>query len=64
MPPGNSPAPFVMPAFRMVAALIAFLVWALAVPGLLSNPVWQIAAPLAALLVSTFLSLFEPIFGN
>lgn len=64
LPEGTEPAAFVMPKFRMVAALIAFLVWALAVPGLLSGPVWQIVGPLAALVVSTFLSLFEPIFGN
>lgn len=63
-PEGTAVAPFAMPVFRMIAALVAFLIWALAVPGVLASPVWQIVAPLAALVVSTFLSLFEPIFGN
>lgn len=59
---GTAAAPFRMPLFRMAAALVAFVVWALAVPGLLENPAGQIAASLGALIVSTFLSLLEPIF--
>ena len=52
------------PWWRMVAATIAFLVWALAVPG---NPyivgdVGAVAAGFGAIVISTLLSLLEPIF--
>lgn len=55
--------PFRWPLFRMGAAGVAFLVWALAVPGLLERPVWQIVAGVGALFVSTVLSIVERIVG-
>ncbi len=62
LPAGTQASPFATPTFRMVAALVAFLVWALALPGLLPGAVWQVVASLGALIVSTFLSLLRPIF--
>ncbi|MEA2993617.1 MAG: hypothetical protein QOD40_2537 [Alphaproteobacteria bacterium] len=53
---------FVRPTFRMIAATIAFLIWALAVPGLLDSAIGQILAGVGAVVVSTFLSLGEKIF--
>ncbi len=50
------------PAFRMVAGLVAFSVWAIGVPGFIASPVWQIIAGLGALLVSTLFSMLQPIF--
>ncbi len=52
------------PWWRMVAATIAFLVWGLAVPG---NPyvvgdAGAVAAGFGAIVISTLLSLLEPIF--
>ena len=52
------------PWWKMIASTIAFLVWALAVPG---NPIMPpgseaggVVAAFAAIFVSTILSLFEP----
>lgn len=45
------------------AAVIAYLVWALAIPGLIDNPAIMVVAGFGAVLVSTFLALFEPVFG-
>jgi hypothetical protein len=54
------------PWWKLVASTIAFLVWALAVPTspYLSGAAGGAVAALAALFVSTFLSLFEPIFDR
>jgi len=52
------------PWWRMLAATVAFLVWALAIPG---NPyvrgdIGGVLAAFGALFVSTFLTLLEPFF--
>jgi hypothetical protein len=47
----------------IAAALIAFLVWALSVPGLLADSSGQLLAAFGAVFVSTLLSLLEPVFG-
>jgi len=60
---GSAPPQFALPWFRMVAALVAFLVWALAVPGLVNDPVVQIFASVGAVVVSTILTLFERLLG-
>jgi hypothetical protein len=48
----------------MASSLIAFLVWALAVPGLVVTEPGKILSAFGALLVSKLLSLLEPIFGR
>jgi hypothetical protein len=57
------PGPRLWPWWKMVAATIAFFVWALAVPG---NPYLHDAAAavagFGAMLVSTLLSVMTPIF--
>lgn len=61
----NAPAaapPFRPPSFEMLAAFLAFLIWALAVPGMAENAVWQIVASVGAVIVSTFLNLVEGFF--
>jgi hypothetical protein len=50
-------------AWPASAAVIAYLVWALAIPGLIDNPAIMVVAGFGAVLVSTFLALFEPVFG-
>jgi hypothetical protein len=55
-------AVFKWPIFRMIAATIAFLVWALAVPGLLEDAIGQIFAGLGAVIVSTLLSIAAGVF--
>ena len=63
LPEGSpAPDPFAAPRFRMVAALIAFLIWGLAVPGLLPGPTWHVLAGFGAMVASTFLTVLEPIF--
>jgi hypothetical protein len=54
------------PWWKLLASTIAFLVWALAVPTspYLSGQAGGAVAALAALFISTFLSLFEPIFDR
>lgn len=52
------------PWWRMIAATIAFLVWALAVPGhpaIGDSAVKKVVAAFGAILVSAILSLLEPI---
>lgn len=56
--------PFSFPTWPMLSACLAFAGWALAVPGLLGDPVWKVGAGLIALSVSIFLSLLEPILGG
>lgn len=61
------PKPAQWPIWKMTAATIAFLVWALAVPGPLQalggeNMLWAIGAGFGALLVSKILGLLAPIF--
>lgn len=54
---------FPLPWWRMTAATVAFLVWSLSVPPMLDD--WQRpVAGLGALLISTFLTLFDPIFDS
>jgi hypothetical protein len=52
------------PWWKLIASTIAFLVWALAIPGTpyLSTAQGKMVAAFGALLVSTFLTLLEPIF--
>ena len=56
-----------LPWWKMVAAFIAFAVWALSVPN---NPFTQdndmagVVAAFSAIFVSLFLSLFDPIFDS
>lgn len=47
----------------IVAALVAYLVWALSVPEFLANPDGRLLAAFGAVFVSTLLSLLEPVFG-
>ncbi len=47
----------------LTAATIAFMVWALSVPGHPVADAWKMLPAFGALLVSTFLSLLEPILG-
>jgi hypothetical protein len=54
---------FPWPWWRMVAATVAFLVWSLSVPPMLEEAQRPIAG-LGALLVSTFLTLFDPLFDK
>jgi hypothetical protein len=52
------------PWWKLIASTIAFLVWALAIPGTpyLLGAQGKVVAAFGALLVSTFLTLLEPIF--
>jgi hypothetical protein len=52
------------PWWKLVASTVAFLVWALAIPATpyLPGPQGKVVAAFGALLVSTFLTLLEPIF--
>jgi hypothetical protein len=52
------------PLWSLIAATLAFLAWALALPGnpYLDKPAMHVASGFAALLASTILSLLEPIF--
>jgi hypothetical protein len=52
------------PLWSLIAATLAFLAWALALPGnpYLEKPAMKVASGFAALLASTILSLLEPIF--
>jgi hypothetical protein len=52
------------PWWKLIASTIAFLVWALAIPATpyLSGTQGKVVAAFGALLVSTFLTLLEPIF--
>ena len=52
------------PWWKLVASTVAFLVWALAVPATpyLAGAQGKVVAAFGALLVSTFLTLLEPIF--
>jgi len=63
---GQPPVPKRWPWWKLVAATIAFLVWALAVPN---NPYVQgdaaaVVAGFGAILISSILSLLEPIFDR
>lgn len=58
---------FTLPVFRMVAAFVAFLVWGLAVPNIaavftIEGTLVQILSGVGALIVSTILTMLEPIF--
>lgn len=55
--------PFRPHPWPYVAALIAFLVWGLSVPGLLEDTNGQILAGFGAVLISTLLALTEPVFA-
>lgn len=59
----NDAKPFTFAVWEPVAATIAFLVWALSVPPLLSTPSQHTLAAVGAVLVSALLSLLEPIFS-
>jgi hypothetical protein len=52
------------PLWNLMAAIVAFLAWALALPGnpYLEKPAMHVASGFAALLASTLLSLLEPLF--
>lgn len=54
------------PWFKMFAATIAFLVWALAVPSspYLTGEAGKVVAAFGAVLVSTILTLLEPVFST
>lgn len=54
---------FVIPAWRMVAATIAFLIWALAVPGLIPDKTFAALAAIGAILVSPIFYYVEKAFG-
>jgi hypothetical protein len=51
------PSPLQWPWWKLIAATIAFMVWALAVPPLVSSDAGKVVAAFGALLVSTMLSL-------
>jgi hypothetical protein len=53
--------PLPLPLWRMFAATLGFLVWALSVPPMLSD-LQRPLAGLGALLISTLLTLGDPIF--
>jgi hypothetical protein len=55
--------PFPLPWWRMLAATLAFLVWSLSIPPMLDDMQRPIAG-LGALFISTFLTLFDPIFDH
>lgn len=61
---GESPKPPRLPWWKMIAATIAFLVWALAVPNnpYITTDALAIIAGFGAIFVSLILSLLEPIF--
>lgn len=61
---GQSPIPKPWPWWRMAAATIAFLVWALAVPGnpYVTTDAMHVVAGFGAIFISTILSLLDPIF--
>jgi hypothetical protein len=52
------------PLWNLIAASVAFLAWALALPGnpYVDKPAMHVASGFAALLASTILSLLEPLF--
>jgi len=54
------------PWWKLVASTVAFLVWALAIPATpyLAGSQGKVVAAFGALLVSTFLTLLEPIFES
>ncbi len=54
---------FAFPTWPMCSATFAFLVWGLAVPGMVDGDAEKMLAAFCALVVSKFLSLLEPIFG-
>jgi hypothetical protein len=56
------PEPFKPPLWRMAAATIAFLVWALAVPGMVEGEAKQVLVAVGALLVSSVLELIGRLF--
>jgi hypothetical protein len=60
---GRWPSWTEFPLWSLIAGSIAFLAWALALPGnpYLEKPAMHVASGFAALLASTLLSLFEPI---
>jgi hypothetical protein len=53
-----------LPWWKMAAATIAFIVWGLAVPGnpYIAGESGAVVAGFGAVLISTVLSLLEPIF--
>jgi len=59
----GSTAAFRPHPWPLFASLVAYLVWALSVPGLLDGKNAQILAGFGAVLVSTLLSMLEPAFG-
>lgn len=58
------PHPREWPWWRLTAATIAYLVWALAVPGnpYIAEPAAAVLAGLGAVFISTVLNLLEPVF--
>ncbi|MFC5478493.1 hypothetical protein [Massilia suwonensis] len=56
--------PATWPVWEMIAATIAFAVWAFALPGSPVHPAWYTSAisSLAVLVVSTLLGLLAPFF--
>ncbi len=59
----GSTATFRPHPWPLFASLVAYLVWALSVPGFLDEDNEKILAGFGAVLVSTLLSLLEPVFG-
>ncbi len=61
---GQPPVPSKWPWWKLVAASIAYLVWALAVPNnpYITSEAAAIVAGFGAIVVSALLSLLEPIF--
>jgi len=59
----SKPATFATPVWRMSAAALAFLVWALAVPGMLPDKGTVLFASVGAILVSPLFVLIEEAFG-
>ena len=59
------PSLSIWPWWEMIAALIAFLIWALAVPGgpYMQGQTQGVIAGFLAIFVSTILSLVEPLFA-
>jgi hypothetical protein len=60
---GAGTGAFPLPWWRMTAATVAFLVWSLSVPPMLTDAQLPVAG-LGALLISLFLTLFDPIFDR
>lgn len=54
--------PFVLPVWPLFSATVAFLAWALAVPGLVQDDSLKILGALAAVFVSTLLSAVGRLF--